>query len=232
MRGVVRVFALILNGPPRALPPAWAVTLRGVSPEPGSTVILERVGRGAPVVVAQATADADGSFSFTLRPVEPTAFRARVAEARSPVLRVAVKPNVAVALAGRRLLVSTTPKRAGSTAALQLYDRERFDWVTVAKARLDSASRATLHAPAGAGASPSGRPRPRRLGRRRQPDARNPATLTKEPHRCRCSRSRSSRATARRLPSSPPTASPAATARGDTAVDALRGVSVEVASGG
>ena len=70
MRGVVRVFALILNGPPHALPPAWAVTLRGVSPEPGSTVVLERVGRGAaPVVVAQATADADGSFAFTLRPV-------------------------------------------------------------------------------------------------------------------------------------------------------------------
>jgi hypothetical protein len=150
MRGVVRVFALILNGPPRPLPPAWAVTLRGVSPEPGSTVVLARVVRGVPpAVVAQATADADGSFAFTLRPVEPAAFRARAGEARSPVLRVAVKPNVAVAVEGRRLLVSTTPKRPGSVAALQLYDRERFDWVTFAEARLDGSSRASFTLPHG-----------------------------------------------------------------------------------
>lgn len=149
MRGVVRVYALILTGPPRPLPPAWAVTLRGVSPAPGATVVLERVGRGAPALVAQATADADGAFSFALRPAEPTAFRARAGDARSPVLRVAVKPNVATEVAGSRLHVSTTPKRPGSIVALQLYDRERFDWVTVAKDRLDGASRATLVLPSG-----------------------------------------------------------------------------------
>ncbi|MBA2384459.1 MAG: cupredoxin domain-containing protein, partial [Actinobacteria bacterium] len=38
MRGVVRVFALILTGTSQPLPPAWAVNLRGVSPAPGSTV--------------------------------------------------------------------------------------------------------------------------------------------------------------------------------------------------
>jgi plastocyanin len=147
MRGVVRVYALVLGGPPRPLPPAWAITLRGVSPSPGTTVVLERIGRGAPVVVAKTIAADDGSFAFGLRPAEPASYRARAGGARSPVVRVTVKPNVAATLADARLLVSTTPKRPGSVAALQLYDRERFDWVTVAKERLDAASRASFAVP-------------------------------------------------------------------------------------
>ena len=146
MRGVVRVFSLILTGPPRALPPAWAVSLRGVSPSPGEAVVLERVGGGA---VAKTTAAADGSFSFTLRPSEPSAYRARAAEAQSPLLRVSVKPNVAATVAGRNVSVATTPRRTGSRALLQVYDRYRFDWVTVATGTLDEASRATLALPAG-----------------------------------------------------------------------------------
>lgn len=147
MRGVVRVFSLILTGPPRALPPAWTVSLRGVSPTPGGAVVLERVGRGSVTPVAQTSAAADGSFAFSLRPSEPAAYRAHAGDARSAILRVTVKPNVAVAISGSRVTVSTAPKRSGSIVLLQTYDRDRFDWVTVARARLDGASRATLALP-------------------------------------------------------------------------------------
>ena len=69
MRGVVRVYALILNGPPLPLPPAWAVSFRGVSPAPGEAVVLERrSGRGF-VSVGQAVSAADGSFVFSQRPL-------------------------------------------------------------------------------------------------------------------------------------------------------------------
>ena len=149
MRGVVRVYSLILTGPPRPLPPAWAVSLRGASPVPGGVVVLERVGRGAVRQVAQTAAAADGSFRFNLRPSEPAAYRARAADARSPVLHVTVKPNVAATVSGSQVNVSTTPARAGNRVLLQVYDRYRFDWVTVATSTLDSASRARLRLPSG-----------------------------------------------------------------------------------
>ncbi|MBA2297125.1 MAG: cupredoxin domain-containing protein [Actinobacteria bacterium] len=146
MRGVVRVYSVILTRPPRALPPAWAVSLRGVSPVPGGAVVLERVGGGT---VAQTTAAADGSFAFGLRPSQPAAYRARAADAWSPVLRLSVKPNVAVTVSGRSVSVSTAPARAGSRVLLQIYDRYRFDWVTVETGTLSPASRATLRLPSG-----------------------------------------------------------------------------------
>lgn len=149
MRGVVRVYALILNGPPLPLPPAWSVSFRGVSPAPGETVVLERrVGR-AFVPAARAASAADGSFVFSQRPSAPTVYRARAGTALSPVVRVAVKPSVAVAVSGRRVQVSTAPARPRSAVLLQLYDRESFGWVTVAKSRLDAGSRVTLAAPMG-----------------------------------------------------------------------------------
>ncbi len=149
MRGVVRVYSLILTGPPHPLPPAWAVSLRGVSPMPGGAVVLERLSGSAVTQVAQTSAAADGSFRFNLRPSEPAAYRARAVDARSPVLRLTVKPNVAATISGSRVNVSTTPARPGSRVSLQVYDRYRFDWVTVATSTLNSASRAALRLPSG-----------------------------------------------------------------------------------
>lgn len=150
MRGVVRVYALILVGPPLPLPPGWLVSFRGVSPAPGETVVLERrSGRGF-VTVGQAPSAADGSFAFSQRPWVPSAYRARAGAALSPVVRVAVKPSVAVAVSGRRVQVSTAPARPASAVLLQLYDRDSFGWVTVDKGRLDGRSRVSLSAPGGA----------------------------------------------------------------------------------
>ena len=146
MRGVVRVYALILSGPPRALPPGWAVQLKGIAPTSGGEVVLERLGGGA-MTVARATAAADGAFTFVQRPLAPGAYRARAGTATSPIVLVTVKPSVTVALAARRLAVAAAPRRPRSRVLLQRYDRDRFDWVTISTGALNSASRATLRVP-------------------------------------------------------------------------------------
>ena len=112
MRGVVRVYSLILTGPAQPLPPAWAVAFRGVSPNPGETVVLERRSGGAFAPVSQVTAAADGSYSFTQRPSTPAAYRARAGGALSPVMRVAVKPNVAVSVSSARARIATSARAA------------------------------------------------------------------------------------------------------------------------
>lgn len=150
MRGVVRVYSLILTGPPRPLPPAWAVAFRGISPNPGETVVLERRSRGPFAQVAETTAAADGSFSFRQRPSAPAAFRARADAALSPVVRVAVKPSVTVTVSGVRARISTSPARPRSEVEFQVYDREHFGWFTVEEGRLDARSEATLAVPVGA----------------------------------------------------------------------------------
>ena len=147
MRGLVRVYALILDGPPLPLPPGWLVSFRGVSPAPGEAVVLERRSGSGFVTVAQGLSAADGSFAFSQRPSAPGAYRARAGTASSPFVRVAVKPSVAVEAAGGRVSVSTAPVRPRSIALLQLYDRDAFDWVTVATGRLGARSRVTLAAP-------------------------------------------------------------------------------------
>ena len=149
MRGVVRVYALILTGPPRPLPPGWAVSFRGVSPAAGAPVALERISRGSVSVVARTTAAADGTFVFTQRPTGPGRYRARGGEAVSPLVPVAVKPSVTVGVGGGRVRVETAPARPRSAVLLQSYDRDHFAWTTVAKGRLDRSSRTSLAVPVG-----------------------------------------------------------------------------------
>jgi plastocyanin len=144
MRGVVRVYALILTGPERPLPPGWLVTLRGVSPVPDSDVVLERLGSGPPLAVARTKAGPDGEFQFMLRPSGPYSYRARAATAASPTLRVPVRPSVAATLTGSSVSITASPHRPGSSVVLQAYDRDRFTWVTVARGKLDASSRARL----------------------------------------------------------------------------------------
>jgi hypothetical protein len=57
---------------------------------------------------------------------------------------VAVAPLVKAARLRSRIAVTAFSARPGSLVALQEYDRERFDFVTVARARLDASSRATI----------------------------------------------------------------------------------------
>ena len=149
MRGVVRVYAVVLRGPELPLLAGEATRLEGVAPPGAAEVVLERVTREGAVEVGRSAPGEGGAFAFDVSAAEPFSYRASAGEATSPVVPVPVSPRVSVAPAGRTLVVATRPSRAGSRVALQAYDRERFGWVTLRRARLDGSSTARLVYPAG-----------------------------------------------------------------------------------
>lgn len=144
MQGAVYVFRIVLRGPAEPLPAGKRTRLEGIAPAGTTEVVLERVSPGPRVIVGRATPGLDGVFSFGVRAPEPRSYRVRTASASSPVVRVRAAPRVAIARRGSAIAVSARPARAGSRVALQVYDRERFDFVTVARGRLDASSRATI----------------------------------------------------------------------------------------
>lgn len=149
MRGVVRVYAVVLRGPEQPLPAGRGAHLEGVAPSGTTLVVLERVTKQGAVEVGRMPPGEGGAFAFAVPTPEPIAYRARAGEATSPVVPVPVSPRVSVAPAGRALVVQATPARPGSPVVLQVYDRERFGWAAVRRGRLDRSSRARLAYPGG-----------------------------------------------------------------------------------
>ncbi len=144
MRGAVHVFQIVLRGPEEPLPAGRRARLEGLAP-PGTTeVVLERMSPGPRAFVARATPGADGVFGFIVGAPEPRSYRVRAANASSPTVPVRVAPHVRIARRGSAILVSARPARAGSRVAIQMYERERFAFVTVARGRLDASSRAAI----------------------------------------------------------------------------------------
>ena len=143
MRGVVRVYSLILTGPPRALPPAWALVAPGCLPDAGSSCRARARGRRCGC--------ANVGCSRRILHVRPASFRARRvpsargrrAEPRAARFRQAERRRRGVRTGG--VSVSTTPARAGSRTLLQVYDRVPLRLGDGGHRRcLNSASRATL----------------------------------------------------------------------------------------
>jgi plastocyanin len=144
MRGRLSVYALVLRGPERPLLSGFATRLEGRAP-PGSTeVVLERVSGAAAVEVRRAAPSPEGSFAFAVRLGAPAAYRARSGNASSPVVGVPVAPHVSLERSGGSFRVRAIPARPGSRVALQAYERERFTWATVARARLGRTSEAAI----------------------------------------------------------------------------------------
>ena len=144
MRGSVSAFEVVLRGPPEPLPAGRRARLAGVAPSGVERVELVRLDPGPRAVVGQATPGADGTFAFLVRAPEPRRYRVSAGSASSPAVRVHVTPRVTVARRSSGIAVLATPSRAGSGVLLQEYDRERFAFFTVARGRLDTASRATI----------------------------------------------------------------------------------------
>ena len=144
MKGAVRVFRVVLRGPVEPLPAGKRTRLEGIAPAGATEVVLERILPGPRVAVGRATPGVDGVFSFRVRAPEPRRYRVRTASASGPVVRVRVTPRVSIVRRGNEIAVSARPARAGSRVALQVYDRETFDFVTVARGRLNASSRATM----------------------------------------------------------------------------------------
>jgi plastocyanin len=138
MKGEVNVFGLVLSGPEGPVTTGQSVVFAGLAP-PGTASVELRGGK--PLTVR---ARADGSFVARVTVAAPTVFRAHAGALSSPRVTVVVKPHVRVTRSGNVLRVVATPRRAGARAVLQTYDRERFDWVPVARAALDARSRATF----------------------------------------------------------------------------------------
>ena len=144
MRGAVHVFEVVLRGPSEPLRPGRRARLEGLAPAGVDQVVLERLTPRPAAIVGRASPGPEGAFVFTVRSREPERFRARAGSATSPVVRVAVEPRVIVATRRRGIAVSAFPARPGSRVLLQEYDRESFDFVTVARGRLDRSSRTTI----------------------------------------------------------------------------------------
>jgi plastocyanin len=144
MRGAVSVFDVVLRGPADPLPAGRRARLEGLAPAGATDVVLDRLVPGPPQSIARAQPDEDGAFAFVVRAPEPRRYRVRAGSARSPLVRVRVSPRVSIERARNGISVLAVPSRVGSRVALQLYDRESFAWVTVARGRLDPRSRATI----------------------------------------------------------------------------------------
>jgi plastocyanin len=144
MRGAVSVFDVVLRGPEEPLPAGRRARLEGLAPAGATEVVLDRLVPGPPQSIARAQPDEDGAFAFVVRAPEPRRYRVRAGSARSPVVRVRVSPRVSIARGRTGISVLAVPSRAGSRVALQVYDRESFAWVTVARGRLDARSRAVV----------------------------------------------------------------------------------------
>jgi plastocyanin len=144
MRGTVRVFDVVLTGPDRPLPAGAATKLEGLAPAGVAEVVLERVSRAGVVEAGRKAPGTDGAFVFPLRAAEPATYRVKAGAASSARVRVAVAPHVSAAVRSGAIVVSALPARAGSRVAVQVYDRELFTFVTVARGRLGSSSRAVI----------------------------------------------------------------------------------------
>lgn len=144
MRGSVSVFDVVVRGPHEPLPAGRKALLEGVAPAGVEEVALERVLPGPVETVAVVETDAEGGFHFVVPAPEPRRYRVRAGAALSPLVRVRVSPRVSVERRQTGIAVHAVPARPGAPVALQRYHRELFTFVTVARGRLDSSSRAVV----------------------------------------------------------------------------------------
>jgi hypothetical protein len=144
MRGSVSVFDVVLRGPHEPLPAGRRAHLEGIAPAGVTEVVLERVLPGPVESLARAKPDGEGAYRFVVRAPEPRRYRVRAGSAQSPLIRVRVAPRVSIERRRGGVAVQALPVRPGAPVALQRYDRELFAFVTVARGRLDSSSRAVV----------------------------------------------------------------------------------------
>jgi len=149
MTGEIDVFALALSGPADPVTIGTQFVLRGLA-APGTELVAveRRDSTGKFVHVATASATADGRFTLSLPAVTSSDYRALVGALSSRVVPVAVSPRVALRVrrVGQRVRLegAASPPQPGAAAVLQLYSRERFDWLRFARGRLDAESRISI----------------------------------------------------------------------------------------
>ena len=146
MTGEVDVFALALAGPLDPVRIGSPFTLHGLTAPGTESVAIERLlPDGQFIDQATATASPDGRFRVSLPAVKSADYRATAGTSASPVVHVRVHPRITLRVRrfGRRAEVeaAASPAQPGMPAVLQVYSRERFDWLRFARVRFDARSR-------------------------------------------------------------------------------------------
>ncbi len=152
MRGEVDVYGLALRAPGYAVPVGLPTALVGLAPpEVGQVSVRRRETDGRFVEIGTAAVAADGSFRFPLVAEVPGVYLAAAGSFTSPVaaLTVAARVQLRAKATGRtvRVTVQTDPVQPAATVQLQEYVRERFEFTTVRRGRLDGAGRAVFRVP-------------------------------------------------------------------------------------
>ena len=75
MKGVIRAYAVVLNGPSAAVAAGRTVVLTGLAPAQGAVMLERRGGNGRWEPVERRRTRADGSYAFSLPASAPGAFR-------------------------------------------------------------------------------------------------------------------------------------------------------------
>ena len=152
MRGEVDVYGLALKAPAYAVPVAQTTALVGLAPpEVGQVSVRRRESDGRFVEIGTAAVAADGSFRFPLVAETPGVYLAAAGSLTSPpaAFMVAARVQLRARAIGRtvRVTVHTDPVQPAAAVKLQEYVRERFDFVTVRRGRLDNSGRAVFRLP-------------------------------------------------------------------------------------
>jgi len=146
MTGEINVFALALTGPLDPVTVGAQFSLRGLA-APGTELatVEKRDAAGQFVQEGTASVSNDGRFSVSVPAVTSTDYRAIVGTLTSPLVHVAVSPRVVLRVrrAGQRVRLEGTasPPQPRMPAVLEVYSRERFDWLRFARVRFDAHSR-------------------------------------------------------------------------------------------
>lgn len=149
MTGEVDVRRVILGALPTAAVPLGArVAISGRTADPSQPVEVQRsVGGGAFATVASASPAPDGSWSATVTAQASADFRAASGGDVSETRRLLVSVRrIGLRATRRGVLVTVTPSAPTARVVLQRYERERFGWWPVARARLDYVSQARFRA--------------------------------------------------------------------------------------
>lgn len=157
MTGEIGVHPLLLGGPRRPVQPGASVALHVRAPESTGEVTIEADTGSGFKPVATAGPPEGGGHQGDLEPgtlhadvvvSESATYRAVAAAGASQELRVEVSAGPALSVratrrpSGALITVAARPASPGTRVVLQLRLRERFGWWPVARARLDSGSRA------------------------------------------------------------------------------------------
>ena len=147
IRGEIDVHTLLLDRPTQPGAPGRPYPLDGRAALAAGTPVGIQYddGSGSWQQVAEASVNADGTFSAQVTPQASGSYRAVAGDAQSPGVDLLVlNRTVTIRSTGKRVIATVSPASPGATVVLQLYLKDRFGWWPVAQRKLGKDSRAVF----------------------------------------------------------------------------------------